>query len=340
MSFEAYSTGQSTGTRTSTVDFDALNKYVVETADLQERTVLTGVVSGIIDLGAQEQEDAAMEWKGTDEQKEAELKKNPDTYWEDMKDPITKVVKHMKRWPVKPTQCIAISVDFPDIMLEKGQFFGDDDAEAKPLRMYLGGQFFLVNDKIQVIGRPTPLREKKNSKDQWSFDKKHLCYKMAAAAKLVDASKDEVFKPKDIDSLLGQAFQFEAQIYFNAKDYYTEDVKFIGAIGRGQKAPEGEVSQMLIQFNQPNKVEDLKELRSHVKNTIKRASNYEGSKIQAQLEEIEAAWKSNKSSVDEGEDEPEQEEKKTEKKVTSKPKPTPKVPRTLDEDLDEDTCPF
>ena len=334
MGFEAYSTGQSTGSRTSTVDFDALNKYVVETADLQERTVLTGVVSGIIDLGAQEQEDAAMKWEGSEEDEAAEIEKNPATYFEDMRDPVTKKMQRMKRWPVKPTQCIAISVDFPDIMLEKGQFFGDEDAEAKPLRMYLGGQFYLVNDKVQVIGRPTPLREKKNSKDQWSFDKKHLCYKMAAAAKLVDASKDEVFKPKDIDQLLGQAYQFEAQIYFNEKGYYTEDVKFIGALGRGQKAPEGEVSQMLIQFNQPNKEEDLKELRSHVKNTIKRASNYEGSKIQAQLEKIESAYKSNKSS-EEGADEPEQEEKKIEKKVTSKPKTTPKVPRTLDEDLDE-----
>lgn len=334
MSFEAYSTGQSSGTRTSTVDFDALNKYVVETADLQERTVLTGVVSGIIDLGAQEQEDAAMKWEGSEEDEAAEIEKNPATYFEDMRDPVTKKMQRMKRWPVKPTQCIAISVDFPDIMLEKGQFFGDKDAEAKPLRMYLGGQFYLVNDKVQVIGRPTPLREKKNSKDQWSFDKKHLCYKMAAAAKLVDASKDEVFKPRDIDQLLGQAFQFEAQIYFNEKGYYTEDVKFIGALGRGQKAPEGEVSQMLIQFNQPNKEEDLKELRSHVKNTIKRASNYEGSKIQAQLEKIEAAYKGNKSS-DEDADEPEQEEKKPEKKVTNKPKTTPKVPRTLDEDLDE-----
>lgn len=335
MAFDSYSTGQSTGTRTSTVDFDALNKYVVETADLQERTVLTGVVSGIIDLGAQEQEDAAMKWEGSEEDEAAEIEKNPATYFEDMRDPQTKKMQRMKRWPVKPTQCIAISVDFPDIMLEKGQFFGDEDAEAKPLRMYLGGQFYLVNDKVQVIGRPTPLREKKNSKDQWSFDKKHLCYKMAAAAKLVDASKDEVFKPKDIDQLLGQAYQFEAQIYFNEKGYYTEDVKFIGALGRGQKAPEGEVSQMLIQFNQPNKEEDLKELRSHVKNTIKRASNYEGSKIQAQLEKIEAAYKSNKSS-EESADEPEQEEKKPEKKVTGKPKTTPKVPRTLDEDLDSD----
>lgn len=337
--FEAYSTGQSTGTRTSTVDFDALNKYVVETADLQERTVLTGVVSGIIDLGTQEQEDAAVKFDGDEDDEAAEIAEKPGTYFEDGPNPSNrKEIVRLRRWPNKPVQSIAIAVDFPDIMLEKGQFFGDDDAEAKPLRMYLGGQFYLVNDKVQVIGRPTPLREKKNSKDQWSFDKKHLCYKMAAAAKLVDASKDEVFKPKDIDQLLGQAFQFEAQIYFNEKGYYTEDVKFIGALGRGQKAPEGEVSQMLIQFNQPNKEEDLKELRSHVKNTIKRASNYEGSKIQAQLEKIEAAYKSNKSS-EEGADEPEQEEKKAEKKVTSKPKPTPKVPRTLDEDLGED-CPF
>ncbi len=335
MAFDSYSAGQNSGSRESTVDFEALNTYVVETADLQERTVMVGVVSSIIDLGNQIQEDAAVKWDGSEEDEEAEIAKNPGTYFEDMRDPQTKKMQRMKRWPVKPTQCITIAVDFPDIMLQKGQFFGDADAPARPLRMYLGGQFYLTNDKVQVVGRPTPLRETKNSKDQWSFNKKHICYKMASAAKLVDASKDEVFKPKDIDKLLGQAFQFEVQVYFNEKGYYTEDIKFQGGLGRGQKPPEGEVKQSLIQFNQPNDEVELKELRSHVKNTIKRASNYEGSKIQAQLEKIETAYKNNKSS-EESADEPEQEEKKPEKKVTSKPKTTPKVPRTLDEELDSD----
>lgn len=36
-------------------------------------------------------------------------------------------------------------------------------------------------------------------------------------------------------------------------------------------------------FNKENKEEDLKSLRNHVLNTIRRASNYEGSLIQKQL---------------------------------------------------------
>lgn len=330
--FETYNTNQSSNSEKKTIDFDALNRYVVETADLQERTVLTGIVSGIIDLGSQKQEDAAVKWEGSEEDEADEIDKFPDSYFEDMKDPQTGKMQRYKRWPQKPTQCIAIAVDFPDIMLEKGKFFGDEDAEPKPLRMYLGGQFFLVGDKVQVVGRPTPLREKKNSKGQWSFDKKHLCYKMAAAAKLVDASKDEVFKPAQIDQLLGKAFQFEAQVYFNSKDYYTEDVKFIGALGRGQSAPDNDVEPFLIQFNKPNKESDLKELRSHVKNTIKRAENYEGSKIQAQLDALFTKKESNDSQEDETQEKEEKPAAKKEVKKVTKPK--------VEEDFDEDSAPF
>lgn len=271
------------------VDFDALNKHVVESAGLENREVLVGVVSGIIDLGTQAQEDAAVVFTGDEDDEAAEIKKNPNTYFEDGPDPQNpKKEVRLKRWPQKPIQSVAVAVDFPDIMIDKGQFFGATEPDPKPLRLYLGGSFY-IPEVGMVVGRPTPLKVTKNTKDQWSFNKKHLFYNMAAAAKLIDASKDDVFLPKDIDKLLGRAFNFEAQVYFReskGKSYYTEYIKFVGALGRGQKAPEGEVSKLLIQFNQENSPEDLKELRNHVKNTIKRASNYEGSKIQKQLDSL------------------------------------------------------
>ena len=40
-----------------------------------------------------------------------------------------------------------------------------------------------------VIGRPTPTEGSKNTKNQWSFNKKRLFYQMASAAKLIDASR-------------------------------------------------------------------------------------------------------------------------------------------------------
>lgn len=289
MAFDAYSTGSSSGKKKSDVDFDALNRYVVETAGLQNREVLVGVVSSIVDLGTQAQEDAAMPFTGNEDDEAAEIAKNPNTYFEDGPDPQNpKKQVRLKRWPQKPIQSVAISVDFPDILLNKGQFFGDDNAEEKPLRLWLGGSFY-VPEVGMVVGRPTPLKVTKNTKDQWSFNKKHLFYQMASAAKMIDASKDEVFLPKDIDKLVGKAFCFESQVFFKeskGKEYYTEYIKFVSGLGRGQKAPEYEVSHNLIQFNQENDPSALKELRNHVKNTIKRASNYEGSKIQKQLEAL------------------------------------------------------
>lgn len=332
MAFETYNAGQSSSGEKKKIDFEALNQYVVETAGLQKKEVLVGVVAGIIDLGNQKQEDAAMKFDGTAEDEAKAIAEKPDTYFEDMKDPVTQKMARYKRWPQKPTQCIAIAVDFHDIMLQKGQFFGDEDAEPKPLRMYMGGQFFLSSVKKQVVGRPIPLREKKNSSGKWSFDKKHQCYKMAADAGLVDASKDEVFKPAQIDQLLGKAFQFSAQIYFNSGGYYTEDLKYVGALGRGQKAPDVDFEPMLIQFNQDNKPEDLKELRSHVKNTIMLAENYEGSKIQAQLEALYP-----NRGEDNQEDEPQEKEEKPAAKKEVKKVTKPKV--EVQDDLD-DEVPF
>lgn len=291
MSFDAYSAGENSGKRKSAVDFEALNKYVVETAQLENREVLIGVVSSLVDLGTQSQEDAAVVFTGDEDDEAAEIAKNPNTYFEngiDPNDPKRKKQVRLKRWPQKPIQSVAISVDFPDIMLNKGQFFGDASAEEKPLRLWLGGSFY-IPEIGQVVGRPTPLKVTKNTKDQWSFNKKHLFYQMASAAKFVDPSKDEPFLPKDIDKLLGRAFNFEAQVFFKeskGSEYYTEYLKFVGALGRGQVAPEHKVAKNLIQFNQDNDPEALKELRNHVKNTIKRASNYEGSKIQKQLDAL------------------------------------------------------
>lgn len=337
MSFDVYSAGEKSSGSKSEIDFDALNKYVVETANLENREVLVGVVSSIVDLGTQEQEDAAVPFTGDEEDEAAEIEKNPNTYFEDGPDPSNnKKTVRLKRWPQKPIQSVAISVDFPEILLNKGQFFGDDSGELKPLRLWLGGQFY-IQDVGMVVGRPTPLKVTKNTKNQWSFNKKHLFYNMASAAKLIDASKDEAFLPKDIDKLLGKAFNFEAQVFFKehkGNEYYTEYVKFIGALGRGQKAPEYEVSKNLIQFNQENDEEALKELRNHVKNTIKRASNFEGSKIQKQLEALYNS--ENQDSQDQDASEEAEEPKKEEKpKASTKPKKAAKPVEVEDDSGDE-----
>ena len=340
MAFDSYGNSENSSGKKSDIDFDALNAYVIETANLQESEVLSGIVSSIIDLGLQEQEDAAVEFKGTAEDEAEAIEKYPDTYFEDgpNPDPSKSGIVRLKRWPQKPVQSVVVAVDFPDIQLDKGQFFGDDSGTTKPLRMYLGGQFF-IPDVGMIVGRPTPLKETKNPEGQWSFSKNHLFYKMAQAAKLVDPAKNDVFKPRDIDKLLGRAFNFEVKIFMKpgkgGKEYYTEQIKYMSALTRNQKEPDAsEVNLSLIQFNQVNSEEDLKEIRWHVKNTMKRASNFPGSKIEAQLNALGNSGNQEGSQESDADDAPVQEKKKADKPKAA-PKKRAVVPPT-DDDLDGD----
>lgn len=310
MAFDSYGS-QKNESNKQTVDYEAINKHVVEVAQLEQPEVLVGYVSVIADLGTQEQADAEVVFTGDEEAERQAVADNPNTYFKNGVDPVSKKAVRLKCWPQKPIQSVAVAVDFPEILVDKGQFFGESN--PLPLRMWLGGQFY-IPDAGMVVGRPTPLKINK-SMGFWSFDKKHLFHKMAVAGKLIKA--EEAFLPQDIDKLLGKAFQFTAQIFFKeskGKQYYTENVKFTGALGRGQVEPELLTTPQLVQFNQQNTPEALKELRSHVINTIKRAKNFEGSSIQKQLEESRPFSKEEKEQAT-----PEAPKATTRK--TSKPKP-------------------
>lgn len=281
MAFGVSSVAKNEGSAKKEVDYNAMNKHVVETANLLQPETLVGYVSAIVDLGEQDQPDAEYVFEGNAEAEAAEIEKNPNTYFEDGIDEKTKKKVRLKCWPQRPIQSVAVAVDFPDIIVDKGQFFGTSNPQ--PLRLWLGGQFY-IHDVGMVIGRPTPLKITKAT-GAWSFDKKHLFHKMAVTSKLI--TPDDVFLPQQIDQLLGKAFQFQAHVYFKenkGKQYYTENIKFIGGLGRGQAQPEIISDLVLIQFNEENDETSLGSLRNHVLNTIRRAKNFEGSKLQAQLE--------------------------------------------------------
>ena len=327
MSFNVYgNTEQSTENKSeSKVDFDEINQYVVETAQLEQPETLVGYVAAIVDLGLQEQPDAEVPFVGTAEDEAKAVAEKPATYFKDGFDPETKKPTRYKCWPQKPVQCVTLAIDFPEIIVDKGQFFGD--SKPLPLRLWLGGQFYIQGAGM-VVARPTPLKVRKNPEGKWSFDKKALFHKMAVAAKLIDA--DGVFLPQDIDKLLGKAFQFQAHVFFKeskGKEYYTENVKFVSGLGRGQKEPEKLTEPYVVMFDGKNSEDAIKELRNHIVNTIKRANNYEGSGIKKQIETL----RYNKEAAS-----PKQEENIPEapKKVS---KPTPKP---VDDDLDNQDLPF
>lgn len=329
--FEIYGATQSDSTNKVEVNYEELNNYVVETAQLQERETLIGVVSGIVDLGTQDQPDSEVTFTGSAEDEEAEIEKNPNTYFKDGFDYNTKKNVRLKCWPNKPIQCVALAIDFPDIMIDKGQFFGN--SKELPLRIWMGGQFYLQNVGM-VVGRPIPLKVNKKLGD-WSFDVKHQLYKMAVDSKLIKPG--EVFAPKSIDKLLGKAFQFTAQVFFkpgkDGKQYYTEYIKYVGALGRKQEAPEFE-DTFMIQFNKENDEQKLKEVRGHVLNTIKQASNYKGSVIASQLGD------NSKGEDSEEEPKPKVVDKPNVKVTPAKEKPKSIKKPVVEEDFDSSDLPF
>lgn len=336
MSFQVYGANKTESASKSEVDFDALNKYVVETAGLQDRETVVGVISMIVDLGEQDLPDAETLFTGTEEDERHEIAKNPNTYFKDGINQDTKKPARFKCWPQKPQQCVAFAVDFPDIIIDKGQFFGD--SKPLPLRLWMGGQYYLPS-KGMVVQRPTPLRytnlDKTRKTKVWSLAQNSLPYKMAVAAKLIKAG--EAFLPERIDELLGKAFQFTAQVFMKpgkeGKEYYTEYVNFAAALGRGQTAPELPFEPMLVMFNAENEPKAIQEIRNHVVNTIKGANNYEGSKIKEQIESI----RGKKETAAEDTPAPAAETPKAKGKQAAKTAPTPAV---SDADSFDEDVPF
>ena len=253
------------------------------------------------------------------------MAKFPDTYFKNGIDQDTKQEVRLKCWPQKPQQCVVLAIDFPDIIVDMAQAYGEE-SRPLPLRLYTGGQFYIPTQGM-IVARPTPLRvvnlDKSRKTKKWSLAQNNMLHKMAVAAKLI--KPDEVFLPQRIDELLGKAFQFDAQVYMKQsgqKEYFTEYLKFSAALGRGQSVADLETTPTVVEFDEDNSDESVKELRQHVINTIKQAENYKGSAIQRQIEKVRPAKaaKADDASDDTDRDE-EQEEAKTAPKVAGR-KPT------------------
>ena len=292
------------------VDFDALNKMVVDTCQLQQPETLLGVVAVIADLGTQKLPDSEYDLDKEDEgltieeltvKHSALLAENHPT--EKQVGKITKFGKSYdsmkKEWVIRKfvkqadRQAVAMAIDFPDITLDKGKFFGETEPNPKPLRLWLGGQYwnkFIGEKGKMLIQNVIPLKVTNIAQPPakvWSMNPKSIPHKMAVASKVVETG--EAFLPQDIDKLLGKTLQFKAQVFFNkgtdGKQYYTEKVSFAAGLARGQTERSVE-NTYLVQFNKENDPQALKELRAHVINTIEQATNFEGSSIQKQLDEV------------------------------------------------------
>lgn len=263
------------------VEWDALNNYIVETCGLQDGDTLVGYISALYDLGIQTPADSEYVFTGTQEDEAAEIAKNPSVYFKDGLDD-NKAPARLKCAPSKPFQHVTFAVDFPEIMLDKGKFFGDDGG-AKPLRLYLGGDFWMGKEIGKVVQNPFSMKNTTKT-GAWSFDSKATIYKMAVGAKLI---KDgEPFESKRIGELLGKSLQWKVKIDLSeskGKFYLNQKIGYAAGLGRGQQSIEPVMELVYVGFNKDNDAQAVNEIPSHIVNTMKRASNFEGSKLQQQL---------------------------------------------------------
>lgn len=279
----------------SNVDFDALGKHVVEQVGCADKPeALIGIVSGVIDLGLQAQEDAKMEWKGTDAEKaEVEAKAargESKEYFEVVPHGQNNVPTLCKRWPVKAQRCTALTVDFPDTLVNKGQFFDENKVgEELPFRALLNNEFGLKGVG-KVVGKPYSLREQRNDDGTWGFKNNTILFKLAQATNQLDAQGN--FKPAMLGNLIGEAAMFNVHVYLNehaGKNYLNEKLAFNGPVPKAMQkmVPVLDEKHMyVVNFNGEQDLEVLKNLRASVINTMKMAEDFEGSDVQKALIEI------------------------------------------------------
>jgi hypothetical protein len=334
MAFDAYGTTSNEGTKKeSNVDFEALNKYVVDTCGLQQPKTLRGIISTLVDLGTQklpdatyklEKEDVALSIGELTEKYGIDIQEGTITKFDQAYDNDTKSWSIQKFVPQKPRQAVVYAVDFPDIMLDKGKFFGEEEGKnLKPLRLWIGGQHWNPTQKKMLVNQVIPLKITKDEKIGWTMRPNSSLYKIALGAEIIKT--DESFMPERIDELLGKTLLFTAQVFFkkgtDGKQYYTEKLKYSSGLVMGMPSLSVD-NTYLIQFNGDNDAQGLKEVRGHVLNTIKNATNYQGSKIQSQLEAGNTTQQN---------ESPKQDVQEIPKVAKAAPKP--KVNQDLDDDL-------
>lgn len=316
--------GGNSGSGNSNVDWDALNKYVAET--VQEAlgceqgtpSSAVGILSGIVDY-AKHQDPERVEPMDegdaqTKEWKQRMVSSNKATVDED----------GMFHFQAPPCQEVGFYVDFPSVIVDKGQFFGESN--PAPYRVLLGGVFKgEPAQKTKVQGYP-------NDKNVWVFGDKNRATKLAKAAKLKDLK--DGFAQERLLELIGTAMQFNVEVFVNDAGFLQEKITNPSPLMAGIPIPEMDEDLLFyVGLNEDNDDKYVRVLTKPVKEYIKSALDFEGSKLQKQLEALESS--SNTQQEARGEEKPSSASKPMEKEV----KPSESGSGSFKDDWDE-SIPF
>ena len=322
------------------VDWAGLNQYIIDTVGTQnEAEQVVGVCSGVISLGLQPQEDAKMLFTGDAEAEAAELAKNGNQYFADAIDEKTGNTIRVKRWAVKPQETVVLTWDFPQYMLNKGTFFGDEDSESHPLRMLLNGEFY-IKGIGRVVGKQYSLKESKNPDGSWSLKNNSILFKVAAATDSLDSKSN--FKANALGNIIGKAALFEIRVFnkeSGGKQYFTESIKLSGKVPKAMQSMIPVLDdkyKYVVMFDGEQDEAVLKNLRQSVINTMQQAINFKGSTLEAALIKLGKVRPAD--NAEGGQETPVAQAPAPKEAVKASPSATPQP--TFDEDFDDSTLPF
>lgn len=256
------------------IDFDALNEHMVTQFGPKERRMV-GIISGIYDLGIQERDPYESEWNEKDATRPGATE-----YIEDG--------KRMLRIPARPTPGIAITVDFPQIIVDKGQFY-EGKSDPKPLRLLLNGEFSRESTtqpgkKELCVNRPLWVQESKDDvTGKWAIAKTNKLHKLASYCDVLDS--EGRFHARDIGKLLGKAAQFKVHVFIRDGKWLNERIEVEGGVMEGVPIPEIDPSLLhgMAMFGRIDP-EAVRTARRSILNSCKRALNYDESDLKKLLE--------------------------------------------------------
>jgi hypothetical protein len=261
------------------VDWEALNAHLIEAAGTATNPeVYPGVISQIVDLG--------IHLKVNDEVVDPDF-----TYPEDASFYDVKGEKRVKYTTDRELQYVAVLVDFPDIIVDKSLYI-TGESNPLPLRLLLNGERMVQNSEgkwINTVSKMFSLGRMKHPNGKYALAKQNKLHVLAEKAGLLDS--DGLFTVDRIGELLGKALMFEIQLFMkpgnNGKRYYNEIIKSPTIIPRSIKAPTLDpslIGGVLWSDGSDPDENEVKKLRASVKNTIKNATNFNGSTIAPLIE--------------------------------------------------------
>ena len=262
----------------SFVDWAVVNDYVAKT--VQEAvhceegspSSCVGIISGIVDYGCHQDEERVEPMDSGDQ---------------DVKDWRVRMVNQnratvddegMFHYQAPPAQEVGFFVDFPGVIVDKGQFFGTSN--PAPYRVLLGGVF-----KGQPSS-PTKVNGYLNDNQEWCFGNKNKASMLARATKL-KGIKDG-FAQHRLLELIGRPLQLNVEVYVSEAGFLQERITNPSPLMEGIPIPEYDDSLLFyVSMKEENDAQSLKFLTRPCKEYCQSALDYDDSVLRKQLLELE-----------------------------------------------------